>query len=414
MNLLIIGQMRSPSGYSNALRGYVKALDRYIGDSNHTLYLYDFTLDNNKYISDEYEELYKKYEIVGIDNLLQFCKNNEYFLIFHYPVHCYEQLVHMCADFKQVYDNAYINMCMTLWEANHVPKHWISTAEKYKIDIFAAACLWNKEIFTSDFNKECLYIPCVAYSNVYSDKRIDTIDSKKFNILSISQFGYRKGFDILIKAYIMEFKNQEDVNLIIKTYGSKLGEEHNENIIAEISSFRNRISVTDSFGKPTRPIASINVITDKLSDKEMSMLYNSVDVYALFSRGEGFGLPYAEAMSHGKPIICPDNGGHLDFADIASDQKYSYFAKSTLTTCFDGSYNTPLYGVMFYDSDMKWYETDVDSAREQLRFAYNDWKAGSLIKKGELAKSIIQNFNIDYIGKQFIKEIDRALTILKK
>jgi glycosyltransferase involved in cell wall biosynthesis len=37
-------------------------------------------------------------------------------------------------------------------------------------------------------------------------------------------------------------------------------------------------------------------------------LHQQADVFALFSRGEGFGLPIAEAIMAKKPVIVPKRG----------------------------------------------------------------------------------------------------------
>lgn len=46
-----------------------------------------------------------------------------------------------------------------------------------------------------------------------------------------------------------------------------------------------------------------------LTQEELSGCYAACDVFALPSRGEGFGLVYIEAMAHGKPVIAGAHGG---------------------------------------------------------------------------------------------------------
>ncbi len=46
-----------------------------------------------------------------------------------------------------------------------------------------------------------------------------------------------------------------------------------------------------------------------LTQEELSACYAACDVFALPSRGEGFGLVYLEAMAHGKPVIAGAHGG---------------------------------------------------------------------------------------------------------
>ena len=49
-----------------------------------------------------------------------------------------------------------------------------------------------------------------------------------------------------------------------------------------------------------------------LTQEELFACYAHCDVFALPSKGEGFGLVYLEAMAHGKPVIGGAHGGALD------------------------------------------------------------------------------------------------------
>ena len=46
-----------------------------------------------------------------------------------------------------------------------------------------------------------------------------------------------------------------------------------------------------------------------LSYSELAACYSSCEIFALPSRGEGFGLVYLEAMARGKPVIGGAHGG---------------------------------------------------------------------------------------------------------
>jgi phosphatidylinositol alpha-1,6-mannosyltransferase len=52
-----------------------------------------------------------------------------------------------------------------------------------------------------------------------------------------------------------------------------------------------------------------------LPQEQLAPAYDSCDVFALPSRGEGFGLVFLEAMSHGKPVIGGAHGGTPDVID---------------------------------------------------------------------------------------------------
>jgi glycosyltransferase involved in cell wall biosynthesis len=58
-------------------------------------------------------------------------------------------------------------------------------------------------------------------------------------------------------------------------------------------------------GRPERSLVSF---LGRVSDVELERLYRAVDVFALPSEGEGFGLVFVEAMAHGLPCVCVQAG----------------------------------------------------------------------------------------------------------
>src|SRR5262249_2956890 len=56
-------------------------------------------------------------------------------------------------------------------------------------------------------------------------------------------------------------------------------------------------------------------LTDELADEEMPALYAACDCLVHPYRGEGFGLPIAEAMACGLPVTVTGYGAALDFCD---------------------------------------------------------------------------------------------------
>lgn len=61
-----------------------------------------------------------------------------------------------------------------------------------------------------------------------------------------------------------------------------------------------------------------------LPQEQLAAAYDACDVFALPSRGEGFGLVFLEAMSHGKPVI---GGAHGGTPDIIEDGATGYLVR---------------------------------------------------------------------------------------
>ena len=62
----------------------------------------------------------------------------------------------------------------------------------------------------------------------------------------------------------------------------------------------------------------------RLSYPEVAACYSACEIFALPSRGEGFGLVYLEAMARGKPVI---GGAHGGAPEVIDDGKTGYLVQ---------------------------------------------------------------------------------------
>jgi len=129
--------------------------------------------------------------------------------------------------------------------------------------------------------------------------------ARDYRFLSVSWWGPRKGFDILIKAFVGEFSGVENVCLVISSRSHD--NRSSEKIAEEIKA------IIKSTGKANRPPV---ILHSKITtDQELASLYNACDAFVLASKGEGFSLPLCEAASCGLPVIstrCTAQETYLD------------------------------------------------------------------------------------------------------
>lgn len=126
---------------------------------------------------------------------------------------------------------------------------------------------------------------------------------KSFRFLHVSSCFPRKGVDVLLRAYADAFTAQDDVSLIIKTFANP----HHQ-IVRDIDLL-----------KATHPsFPHVLVIDEDWSQAAMAGLYANSHVYVAPSRGEGLGLPLAEAMMFDLPVITTAWGGQTDFCDATT------------------------------------------------------------------------------------------------
>jgi glycosyltransferase involved in cell wall biosynthesis/Flp pilus assembly protein TadD len=130
--------------------------------------------------------------------------------------------------------------------------------------------------------------------------------AKRFNFLFVGGTIRRKGIDLLLSAYADTFTAADDVCLIIKDLGvgTYYGGQTAGDAIARLRE------------RPGAP--AVEYLDRPLGEDELAGLYAACDCLVQPYRGEGFGLPIAEAMACGRPVIVTGYGAALDFCTAAT------------------------------------------------------------------------------------------------
>ena len=144
-----------------------------------------------------------------------------------------------------------------------------------------------------------------------------------FTFLHVSSCFPRKGVDVLLAAYVKEFRRDDPVRLVIKGFPNP----HNDvpEQIAQLKSL-----------DPEAP--EIVMINRDIPAAELVERYAAADAVVLPTRGEGFNMPAAEALAAGLPLIVTGYSGQTDFAgaDVARQVAF-HFAPSRSHARSDGS-----------------------------------------------------------------------------
>jgi glycosyltransferase involved in cell wall biosynthesis len=111
---------------------------------------------------------------------------------------------------------------------------------------------------------------------------------------------FRKGIDVLLKAFARAFAPGDGVGLVIKEMGAK-------------SFYRGQTAEAHVRELGERGYA-VEYIERDLSETEMAALYSACDCLVHPFRGEGFALPVVEAMACALPVIVTGAGPALDYA----------------------------------------------------------------------------------------------------
>lgn len=194
------------------------------------------------------------------------------------------------------------------------------------------------------------YTPEGGVYQIMSRRKLPNPEVMTF--LSIFQFTRRKNPHDLLVAWTAEFGQQDDVALILKTYGSNFAD--NSQLVSFVKGLRDSCRVPNL-------VRNVYPILELIPEETMPAFYRLGDVFVLPSYGEGFGMPYQEAMACGKPVIYTDATAMPEFCvgwPVECDPEPVY-----------GMINIPWYNAL-----QDWWKVRVGSLRKALREAYNAWK----------------------------------------
>lgn len=279
---------------------------------------------------------------------------------------------------------------MQPWEFGRIPTAWIRPLETVE-RVWAYTEFVKQCYVDSGINPEKIdVVPLgIEPSRFRPDVEPMTIAELKgtdcFRFLFVGGTLFRKGIDLLLEAYRQEFDAQEEVALVIKDMGVN-------------SFYRNQTSGAQIRELQSDPnCGTIVYITDDLSERKIPGLYTACDALVHPYRGEGFGLPVAEAMACGLPSIVTQGGSTDDFCKedlvfhLPSQRRPIHFQEDTV--------------------GQAWLlEPDMEALKAQLRYVFEHRDESR--KRGSMAS--------DYIRTHFTWErtamnaLEQIATVISK
>lgn len=215
------------------------------------------------------------------------------------------------------------------WEESGFPQDW---AAEFNDNLQGITCLSKhvQKVMIDNGVAVPMTVSGCGVDHWLQVKSDDTyrLDLQGFVFLHVSSCFPRKGIGVLLDAYGMVFTADDPVTLVIKTFKNPHNEVH-----ALLEEFRRTY--------PNYP--KVHIIEADLTDEQLKALYEQSDALVAPSRAEGFGLPLAEAMLSGLPVITTGWGGQTDFCNEQTAWliDFTYQRASTHFGLFDSVWAAP-------------------------------------------------------------------------
>ncbi|MDD2707185.1 MAG: glycosyltransferase [Verrucomicrobiae bacterium] len=281
----------------------------------------------------------------------------------------------------------------TTFEADRVPECWVNACagmdeiwvpSRFNRDAFAASGLPVEKVKV---------VPHILNEELFCPKNVRPLEIsgvEGFCFLSVFEWSLRKGWDVLFKAYRQAFTKKDDVTLLIHA-----------NCRGELDARERLAKYFKEAGEDPSGWPRIVTTPGPLKEAEMAALYRRADAFVLPTRGEGWGIPFMEAMAMELPAIGTGWGGQLDFMNDAN----SYLADFELREIPHGCDLRPVLHPEFYWG-ARWAEPSADHMARLMRQVYERREEAK--EKGRAARAFVtENFNRERVAATIIKHLKR-------
>lgn len=279
-------------------------------------------------------------------------------------------------------------------ESDRICDDWINIINNGLCNEVWVTCQSNyNALMTSGIKKPVYLIPqCCRVNKIDADigsKVLPLPNNSSYKFYSIFQWSQRKNPETLLRAYFNEFSNEDNVMLILKTYGP--------------SSFSDKRNIKESIlniKAHTESSALVYFIGDLLTIEQTNAIHPQCNCYVSTSSGEGWNIPLTESMVYGKQIISARSGGIIDFVN---DEDIYLIPSKQININTDGN----IWG-HYYKSDppQKWCDINVVDVQNAMRMAYSEKNNYEYrIKKYNKILNNCSEYNVSEIIKQRLSRI---------
>jgi len=189
------------------------------------------------------------------------------------------------------------------FETFQPPESWVQVLNTN--DAIIVPSQFNHKIFSHmSIKKPLYYIPHCIDTDIYNRDVKPIYEYNKYTFLFMGTWKEIKGYKQLFEAWLREFTDKDNVQLLVKTDRPKKAKEYLNQIMQQLG-----------INKGNAPIIFENKVFDEI---DLPNFIKSADCLVSPTMGEGFGYPGLQCMALGVPVIITDHSGCKDYASEAT------------------------------------------------------------------------------------------------
>ncbi|UJF32100.1 glycosyltransferase family 4 protein [Paenibacillus hexagrammi] len=275
----------------------------------------------------------------------------------------------------------------TTFETDRIPASWVPQLNQFDE-------VWVQSRFNIDtFTSSGVQVPLRHIPNFFDTGAFDVYTeplrlpvAETFKFLSIFDLQLRKGYDVLLDAFLQEFSDKDDAALIIKV-------RSDQQLIKLLAYIDDHPTLRER-----RP--PVYIIDQMLHMRELLGLYKACDAFVLPTRGEGWGRPYFEAMLMCMPVIATNWSGHLDYMNEENayliDVDRLVRIKDSDFPMFNGHY---------------WANPSIKDLRAKMRHVYENREEAQSVGK-RAREDILRSYDMRRVADMVVEEIYKYAKLL--
>ena len=258
------------------------------------------------------------------------------------------------------------NIGWTYWELTRISPRWVAKLNLMN-EVMTCSTFTAQVFRDSGVASPITVTPHGVRREIFGSRNIPEcrvmkggreIKLPEFVIVTNFQWDERKNPRMLIRGFLRAFKPSDDVALLILTYWGSSHRFELMKILQMITKVRAELDVREH-----PPIYVTNQFAP--TPYHVACFYKLGSLFALPSRGEGWGFPYSECMAMGIPCVATRWSGNMDFMN--DDVAFLIRVKRLVRAV--GSRWPQVVEASNYGAC--WAEPDEDHFVELLRRAYN-------------------------------------------